>query len=121
MDYEIRPSRSGDYEAITGEPIPFRSTALTALVDGEIVGMGGVAHLPNGAFGAFAEITDAARQYPVLMHRTGLQAMKRARLLGYRRLVALKGPGIDRAEAWLVRLGFERELIDDVEVWIWRK
>lgn len=120
MKSEIRPSQPGDYETITGEPLPFRSRALTALVDGKIVGMGGLAYLKDGTIAAFTEITDEARKYPILIHKTGLKAMQEARRTGVKRVVAIADDDIGQACKWLSRLGFKPEIFDETEVWIWQ-
>lgn len=123
----LRPTRPDDLPHVIGEPLPWRIRALTGEVDGRVIGVGGLAHLPGGAVVAWAALTDEARHYKVALHRAGLRMMREAKTAGYKRVVASADPQSAAALRWLLRLGFDP--IDDGQadqrdgghsVFVWR-
>lgn len=103
----VLPSTIEDIEAYSGS-LPFvRARAMTARIDGEIVGLGGIAALPNGAAIAFLDLRAAMRSHAkfTLMRacRTGLRdAVAR----GITTISANASPDVKDARAFLERLGF---------------
>lgn len=109
---DFAPATKADFEAFTaanlGVPMvpPVRCRAYAARVDGRLIGVGGIAFMPDGTRVAFTELTDEARRYPVALHKAALRTLALARELGIKRLVATTFSGHPAAERWLVRLGF---------------
>jgi N-acetylglutamate synthase-like GNAT family acetyltransferase len=116
----LRPAERADFDALLGEPLPHRVRAIAAEIDGRLLGVGGLAFLPDGTVGAFVHANDEARKYKVAMHRAGLAAIQMAREAGIRRMVAMADPNIEAAEPWLERLGFKEMTVDNARVWVWQ-
>lgn len=116
----IRHATLADFQEIIGEPLPFRVRAFAVEHDGKLLGIGGLAYLPNGTVGAFVHATEGARPYRIAMHKAGLRTMEEARKLGLRRVVALAEPGIEPAVRWLERLGFHPTVVDGETVYAWQ-
>lgn len=115
----LRPATREDFEALCDGPRPYRVRAIAAEIDGRVIGVGGLAYLPNGTVGCFVHAIDEARRYKVAMHRAGLQALQMARETGVRRMVAMADPDIAAAVPWLERLGFKEMTVDGGQVWVW--
>jgi hypothetical protein len=118
---EVRPSTSDDVARFFPDPLPWRIRAMTMLKDGVIVGIGGLAYLPDEAIGMFAKLTDEARKARISLHRAGLAMMGEVRMLGFERVVAMADPQEPAAERWIKRFGFEPRLIEGKTVWVWEK
>jgi RimJ/RimL family protein N-acetyltransferase len=88
-------------------------------LDGELLGVGGFAYHPGDVIAAFVVKKPGAEKYALSLHRAGLMAMREARRLGYRRVVALAEQTNEAAERWLERLGFEQVMIDGERAWVW--
>src|SRR5438046_1497902 len=86
---------------------PYRIKALTGRVDGRIVGIGGIAYLPDGTLVAFLEATDEARKHAVTLYKAAKQILQDAAASGHRKIVAIGDPEIDAVPRWLKHLGFE--------------
>jgi hypothetical protein len=98
--------------------VPFTSDAVAATVDGRLVAVGGLA-IVSGIPTGFLDLRDEARAFPVLMHKTALAILAKAKAEGRRRILAAYDPDDERAIRWLVRLGF-RPVEDTLEaVMIW--
>ncbi len=117
----IRPATRADFEGMLAEPLPYRVRAIAGEIDGELLGVGGLAFPADGTITAFLQATDKARQYPVSLHRAALMILSEARRLQIPRVVASAEDGIAPAKRWLARLGFLPEHFDGQEVWIWRR
>jgi len=118
----IRPATTSDFEQLIGSPLPYRVRAFAVEEDGQLLGVGGFAYLPDGAIGAFIhQKPGAGRAHPVSIHKAGLRAMIEARRLGFNRVVAMADPGLDAAERWLKRLGFKETLVDGQKVYVWER
>jgi hypothetical protein len=115
----LRPAVNGDFEAVVGRPPPFRIKALTGVEDGKPVGIGGIGFQPDGTYVAFMSCNECARRYKVAMHRAALLTMNAAKSMGIKRLVALADPGIEKAEPWLLRLGFKPVEVAGERVFVW--
>lgn len=104
---------------MSSEPLPWRVRAWAVELDGEVLGVGGFAYQPNNTIAAFVVKKPGAERYAVTLHRAGLETMREARRLGYRRVVALADKMNAAAERWLARLGFKQLMIDGEQVWVW--
>lgn len=100
---------------------PVRIRALAAKIDGKVVGIGGIAFMPNGTRVAFCDIANEVRDYKMALHKAGLATIKLADELGIRRLVATTITGVPAAPRWLERLGFCKDNIDGVDVYVRHK
>ena len=140
---QLRPTVAADLPHVIGESLPFRIRALTAYIprdpsrtiacandasvkrdldDGsrdQVLGIGGLAYMPNGVIGAFVQMTAEGRKYPVAIHRAGVAAMRMIRESGERRVVALADELVPGAERWLDRLGFRPVTVDGLTAYIW--
>lgn len=106
MALVIRPTIVGDFEAFKAEAPPYRVKAWTAELDGEIIGIGGLAFPPRLPPIAFTEIGDAARKHPVALHKTGKRFMAEVKAMGIPKIVATTDASNETARRWLERLGF---------------
>lgn len=116
---EIRPATKEDIAQFIDEPLPYRVTAYTVELDGKVLGVGGFAYQPKDVIAAFVLKAPGAEQYRVSLHRAGLMAMREARRLGFRRVVALAEKTNPAAERWLERLGFKQVMVEGEQAWIW--
>jgi hypothetical protein len=101
------------------EPLPYRTRGIAGELDGELIGVGGLALLPSGVWGAYVHLKPEARNYPVALHKAAKLTLGQAKLYGISRVVAYAEEGIEPAKRWLARLGFEPQTIDGHEVYIW--
>lgn len=118
---EIRPTVPADLPHVIDEPLPHRIQAVTILVDGRVVGLGGLGFKPDGTIAAFAALLDEARRHPVTLHRAGLMVMDMIEASGLKRVVATAEMTQPRAAAWLVRLGFEPRDVNGMQVFVWER
>ncbi len=119
---ELRPTLPDDLPHIIGESLPCRIRAVTVLVDGRIIGMGGLAFPPAGPAIAFVQRTNEARRYPVTIHRAGLMAMRMMRECGVAQVIATADAASETAIRWLHRLGFKpaaSQHIDGKCLFVW--
>lgn len=84
-----------------------------------MLGIGGFAYQPNDTIAAFVLKKPGAEKYAVSLHRAGLMAMREAKRLGYRRIVALAEQTNEAAERWLERLGFKQVMVGTEKAWVW--
>ena len=115
----LRPAISADFAELLAQPLPYRVRAYTALRDDELLGIGGIAFLPQDTFAAFLILKPGARRYRIALHKAGLMTLRVARELGIRRLVATADTAIPAAEPWLDRLGFRCITVRGEHVWVW--
>lgn len=120
MRVELRPTEPDDIARFIGKTIPYRARALTAWRGDEILGIGGVAMLPDGTALAFLHLAEGARRYAVALHKAALRTIAEARARGVRKIVAQADMSIPAAERWLARLGFEPVMVGDERVWVWQ-
>lgn len=108
--------------AENGMDIPYRMIALVGRNDeGRIIGVGGIAFLPDGQKYAFTELTDEARKHPMALHKAALMILDAARRRGIKRIVASADMAASpAAKRWLARLGFQQHEWNNQEVWIWQ-
>jgi hypothetical protein len=117
--FHARPTIPSDIEAL-GIEVPYRIRAMTAIVDGEIAGIGGVMFLPNGTPAAFMQASDAVRTHKMALHRGAVRFFRELSRSLRRPIAAFPDEEIEAAPRWLERLGFTPS--DDNEaIWIWRQ
>lgn len=114
----IIPSRASDVEHFSNKPPPYTLNALTAVLDGEVIGMGGTARLPDGTLMAFLELKPGANRYAVTLHKTALRIMREAKERGARRILATADPSIEAAPRWLERLGFKPTTVEGETIYL---
>ena len=112
----FRPATAADFAALFDRPVPHRTRAIAAEVDGELLAVGGITYRPDGVF-AFAQFTPAFKLFPVAVHRAGVAGMALIRAAGVPVVFAEAQPGNPAAERWLERFGFELE----GAVFVWRR
>jgi hypothetical protein len=116
----IRPTVADDIPHLTSEPLPCRIKAWTAVdTDHGIIGIGGIAYLSWGIAG-FLQIGERARRHKVLLHKTALRFLAMLRAEGVHEVVTYADPSIERAEPWLLRLGFRPEMRGNLKVYRWQ-
>jgi hypothetical protein len=109
---DVSPTTPGDVQRFLRQ-LPWRIRAMTAKVDGQIKGIGGVALLPDGTAIAFLEASeDDCKRYPLTLHRT---AKKLFDDMKGRKIVAILDHEREAAPRWLARLGFAQH---DDTVWV---
>lgn len=120
--FTLRTATRHDFAALGRERIPYRNISWAAVTDaGELVGLGGIAFLPDGSRMAFTEMREEARKSPVALHKAGLHCIQYARAAGIKELIACADMArTDVAERWLKRLGFKQEIIRGCPVWKWK-
>lgn len=116
----LRPTLAADLALFT-DRLPHRIQAITAELDGRILGVGGIGFRPDGTVIAFAEITDEGRKYPAGIHRAGRMAMDMIRRARVPVVVAEAQPGNPAAERWLERLGFRPVDIAGERAFVWER
>lgn len=115
---ELRPVRSGDYEAIYGEPLKHSIRGWVATVDGEPKGIAGVAYV-GGQVNAFS------RSLPGLpkswIARGAIATLRLIRELNCP-VLAIADPEIPTSHDFLERCGFEHVTTNTQgEVFRWRR
>jgi hypothetical protein len=88
--------------------------AWVVVEDGVPIGVGGLAFRRHFVE-VFSDIRPEMRKHPVTLWRVARQVMRRAAELG-RPAIAVRNPDEPTADAFLRRLGFQRE----GEVYLWR-
>ena len=121
MRVELRPTIPSDLAAVTHEPLPIRIRAITAVVGGRVLGLGGIGYRPDGVVIGFAVISDEFRRYPTALHRAGLTMMRVIREAGVDQVIALADENIPAADRWLERLGFAAFVEHGRRVYVWNK
>lgn len=119
MTVEIRPTVAADLPHLTADPLPWRIKAITGLIDGRIIGVGGIGFMPDGAVVALAQLTDEARRHKVALHRAALKFLADVRASGVRDLVTMADSDIPGADNWLRHLGFEPIERNGVRIYRW--
>ena len=120
--FTLRYATEADFVGFCELPLTYRVRAFAAVQGDEVLGVGGLAFMPDGVVGAFVHAKDEARRFKVAAHKAGLRAMSEARALGLRRVVAIACPNVEASERWLARLGFhtEGEIAAGGKVFIWQ-
>jgi RimJ/RimL family protein N-acetyltransferase len=108
MRVALEPATPADFERLIGGRPCVRARALAARLDAEIIGIGGFLYLPDGTVWASMLVTPAGRRFPAAVYRAGVLAMRLARRLGLREVLASPDVNEPAAERFLERLGFVR-------------
>jgi hypothetical protein len=116
----FRPTIAADLACMAEQPLPHRIRAITALLDGEVIGVGGLGYRPDGTVIAFAEISDTLRRFPLAVHRAGVMGMALIKASGAPLVIAEAQPGNPAAERWLLRFGFKPAEICGRKAFVWR-
>lgn len=117
----FRPTVAADLPHLTNQPLPFRIKAVTALIEGRVVGVAGIGFMPNGAAVALAQMTDEMRAHKFALHRRAKQFLKDVAASGIHELVTLADTDVaPSAENWLRHLGFEPIERNGVRVYRWQ-
>ena len=106
MPLVIRPATREDLDAF---PTPFAKPtvkALAAEVDGEVLGVAGLA-IVRGRYYAFCDLTSTqAAPYRIAVARAAKRLFAEARAAGIRYIYTNADPDEPRACRWLASLGF---------------
>ena len=114
----LRPTVAADFVALQGKPPDFRCRCITAVVDGRVIGIGGLVHR-DGRLWASVLMAPEAKRYPAAIHRAGLAAIALFERLELPRVYALAQPDNAKAEAWLLRLGFRPTRAGAARAFVW--
>ena len=122
----LTPTTPEDVKRFLPNGLPWRIRALTAKRGDEILGIGGIAMLPDGTVAAFLEASEVnAKKYRLTLHKAALRIMKQVKDIGFGSIVTECDTKRDAAARYLERLGFsplgtiEREA-QEIEVWKWQ-
>jgi hypothetical protein len=99
-------------------PVPMRTRAFVARLDGRILGIGGIGFMPDGTRIAFCDLTKEAYKFPVTMHKAARRTMDLAMKLGIKRLVATTETNHPAAHRWLARLDFAPTMVNGIKVYV---
>lgn len=103
----LRPATIEDVVSYVGELPNVRLRAWAGLMDGRVIGIGGLAYLPNGSVLAFINAEPEARLCAkVSIYKAAKRAIAWALDHGLREINAIKSDDIEAAERFLVKLGF---------------
>ena len=102
---EVRPSTVADLVAHCGSLPPVRVRAYTGLLDGEVIAIGGVAYLPNGAVLMFLDAQDVTRERAkVSLYKAAKKVIEDCKRRGVTQINAMPQVDIEAAERFLARL-----------------
>lgn len=108
-----------DLEAFYGRPPDRTVRAIVGVVDGEIVGVGGVAY-EGRVRGAFCDLRPEAKRHKIALHKAALRVLAMAQETGVPQLVAVCTGDEPGAPRWLKRLGFRHVgSSSEGEVFVW--
>ena len=102
----IRRATREDIEAFSSQPNKPTLKAWVGEVDGEIIGIGGLA-FAHGRWFAFCDVTEEARKYKIGIMRLAKHIMADAQAQGIRYIYADADKNEPKAVAWMTSLGFE--------------
>ena len=111
---EVRPAKSEDVEAFYGRKSPDTIKAFVGIVDGEVVGMGGIRYARDALI-FFGDLKDGARAHPLALVK-GCKKML-APVPAHVPIFSLADDSVMGSERFLAFLGF-REALDGN---IWRR
>lgn len=103
----LEPATAADFERLIGSRPVARTRALAAILDGETLGIGGFLYMRDGTVWASMLVTPAGRRFPAAIFRAGVLAMRLARRLGLREVLASPDISEPAAIRFLERLGFQ--------------
>jgi hypothetical protein len=102
----IRPATEEDCVIFFGGPPPFRLRAWVGLVDGEILGFGGIAFPPRGTPTLYVNLKPEAHRYGVTLTKTAKKFMDMLRRMHVPIVLALIDLEDKRAIRWAEAFGF---------------
>lgn len=102
----VRPATKEDIEAYSDLHDKPTIKAWVGEVDGEVVGISGLA-LHQGRWFIFCDLKDEAKKYPITIARNAHRVMDEVRKMGIKFVYAQIDLGEPRSIAWLGTLGFE--------------
>ena len=117
----FRPTVAADLPYMIDKPLPHRIRAITAVLDGEVIGIGGLGYRPDSTTIAFAEISDTLRKYPLAVHRAGRMGMALIKASGVPLVISEAQPNNPAAERWLKHFGFEPTELCGRKAFVWRR
>ena len=116
-NYTITPTTLADIKGFFPSLTPFRVKALTVKVEGKIYGIGGYLLAPDGTKIMFLEAEEKHCKFmPSILYRATLQVMDDLKKSGAKRVIARLDKTRDKAEKFLLHLGFTRLCEKDGEV-----
>lgn len=108
MSVEVAPTTPADVAEFLPDGLPWRIRAWTARRDSNVIGIGGIAYLPDGTMIAFLEASEEdCQKHRVTLHRMALRFFSQFKAQGARRIVAIVDAKREAAARWLKRIGFE--------------
>lgn len=115
----VRAATDADFIAFFDKPAPEIWVGMCGVVDGVVVGMGGVVYSEQGVAVGFL---DATARPSFALHRAGLRFLKVMRDVGETHIITYCDGDIQRAASWLKRLGFtmSTQKLDGENIWEWR-
>lgn len=119
MATAIRIATDADFAVVFGYACPYPWNGLVAERDGRIVGLGGVAWRPDGAY-AFLDCALSAMPPPIRAHKLARMVLGCAFRAGAEVIYANPEKELPTARKWLKALGFVYSHTDEVEVWACR-
>ena len=117
MTVEVRPATREDLlRYFEKDRLGPSVKAIAGIVDGRIVGVGGIAFM-GGRPVAFCDLKDEARPYRKTLHKAALGILGEAKRR-HRLIVAFIDRSEPTAERWIERLGFRHF---DGDTYMWRR
>jgi len=102
----IRPATRADLAAFYGPgKLPLTVRAVVGLVDGAVVGCGGISEI-DGILVAFSDFRPTARRYKLAIVKAAAAVIAEAQRSGARFIYAEADPHEPGAERWMRALGF---------------
>src|SRR4051812_34574219 len=102
----IRRATRADLDAFYGPGrLPLTVRAMVGLVNGEIVGCGGISET-EGALVAFSDFRPTARRYKLAIVKAAAQVIEQAKADGARCIFAEADPNEPGSVRWMTSLGF---------------
>lgn len=104
----IRNATAEDINAYSAMAEKPTIKAMALIVDGEVLGLGGVAMIAGRWLG-FVDLKDEARQYKTTIARAAIRFLADLRRDGVRYIYVQRDESEPRAGIWLASLGFETD------------
>lgn len=119
MRVTLRPLSADDIRSFYGREPMFRVRGAAAIVDDDIIGVGGIEMRPGMAI-AFLDVKPEARRYRVALHRAAQLTLATAKRNGLVPIYAFADPEIIGSERWLRRLGFVDAILRGQRMFKWQ-
>lgn len=118
---ELRPATAADLASFLPDATPYRVQAIAGILEGEVIGIGGLIYRPDGVWAAIA-LSEEARRYKVAMQRAARMTLAMAIAAGVTCVFAKAEAGRAGASEWLLRLGFRPTVlaVTGEPVFVWR-